>query len=91
MFSWKKRWRIDSICGIQQNLPVLIIINNKFYCCVFCRCARSVANWLPDKKQVEVLKISGVLSNFGFANKNGKFLYPEETLYLLEMVIKIKS
>ncbi|KAF2898165.1 hypothetical protein ILUMI_08006 [Ignelater luminosus] len=49
------------------------------------RCTRSVANWLPDQNQAEVVKISGVLSNFGFANKNGKFLYPEETLYLLEM------
>jgi len=32
----------------------------------------------------EIRKGGGILNNFGFANRNGRFLHPEEALFLLE-------
>lgn len=35
---------------------------------------------------MQVLKIVGALSHFGYRNKNGYFLLPNEALFLLEVV-----
>ncbi|KAK5641368.1 hypothetical protein RI129_009915 [Pyrocoelia pectoralis] len=48
------------------------------------RCVRAVGCWLPVEKLVEVKKVCGLINNFGFANRNGKYLYPEEAMFLLE-------
>ncbi|KAK4873595.1 hypothetical protein RN001_012955 [Aquatica leii] len=48
------------------------------------RCARAVGHWLPKENVVHVVKVSGIVNVFGFANKTGKYLYPEEAMYLLE-------
>ncbi|XP_044253437.1 tRNA-splicing endonuclease subunit Sen54-like isoform X2 [Tribolium madens] len=49
------------------------------------RVARSVAEWLPDRNMALLTKPTGSsIGGFGVQNKEGKFLSPEESLYLLE-------
>lgn len=48
------------------------------------RCARAVGCWRPVERLVEVIKVCGLVNNYGFANKSGKYLYPEEAMFLLE-------
>lgn len=50
------------------------------------RCNRSKAQYLHDQNLVCVTKIVGTISQYGFHNKNGKFLNAEEALFLLETV-----
>lgn len=52
----------------------------------FERCARAQAEWSNDG-MVKITKVvKGLLQHFGFQDKNGIFLYPEESLFLLETV-----
>ncbi|KAJ8932426.1 hypothetical protein NQ314_014683 [Rhamnusium bicolor] len=48
------------------------------------RCARSQAIWSPETNLAKVTKVVKTLNNFGYQDKNGIFLYPEETLFLME-------
>ncbi|XP_017782645.1 PREDICTED: uncharacterized protein LOC108566985 [Nicrophorus vespilloides] len=49
------------------------------------RCARCKANWLKDKRLAHMTHLVGTkFQTMGFGNKEGKFLYPEEILFLLE-------
>uniref|UniRef100_A0A1Y1LBY3 tRNA-splicing endonuclease subunit Sen54 N-terminal domain-containing protein n=2 Tax=Photinus pyralis TaxID=7054 RepID=A0A1Y1LBY3_PHOPY len=48
------------------------------------RCARAAGCWRPVERLVEVTKVCGLINNYGFANKSGKYLYPEEAMFLLE-------
>ncbi|CAH1154653.1 unnamed protein product [Phaedon cochleariae] len=49
------------------------------------RCARSRAEWCPNLNMAKVTKVvKGLLQNFGYQDKNGIFMYPEEMLFLLE-------
>lgn len=60
-------------------------MNCAFHIC--CRCNRSKCKWLQNKNLAQVEKVVGtLLQNFGFQNKDGIFLLPEETLFLLETV-----
>ncbi|GJQ79992.1 hypothetical protein Trydic_g9466 [Trypoxylus dichotomus] len=46
------------------------------------RCGRSLAVWLEDKHLANVIKKH--YQNYGFQDKTGTYLYPEEALFLLE-------
>lgn len=48
------------------------------------RCARATGIWLPEKRLVQVTKVVGIVNTFGFANKTGRYLRPEEAMFLLE-------
>ncbi|XP_044759640.1 uncharacterized protein LOC123317270 [Coccinella septempunctata] len=49
------------------------------------RCARSKGIWLEDVALCRVTKVVGnILKNFGFQDKSGIYLLPEETLFLVE-------
>ncbi|KAJ8946304.1 hypothetical protein NQ318_004193 [Aromia moschata] len=49
------------------------------------RCARSKVEWSTDNQLATVTKtVKTLLHNFGYQDRNGIFLYPEETLYLME-------
>ncbi|KAI4457019.1 trna-splicing endonuclease subunit sen54 [Holotrichia oblita] len=46
------------------------------------RCKRSLAVWLEDKHVAKVIKKH--YRNYGYQNMSGMYLFPEETLFLLE-------
>ncbi|KAK9883081.1 hypothetical protein WA026_001283 [Henosepilachna vigintioctopunctata] len=49
------------------------------------RCARSKGIWIDDRNLCKITKLVGpLLKNFGFQDKRGIFLLPEEALFLLE-------
>ncbi|CAG9763132.1 unnamed protein product [Ceutorhynchus assimilis] len=49
------------------------------------RSARAQAIWLNTKNMAQVTKITkNLVRNFGFQNKEGVFIWPEEMLFLLE-------
>ncbi|XP_045476740.1 uncharacterized protein LOC123682249 isoform X2 [Harmonia axyridis] len=49
------------------------------------RCARSKGIWIEDKGLCKLTKVVGnILKNFGFQDKSGIYLLPEETLFLIE-------
>ncbi|XP_030754283.1 uncharacterized protein LOC115881064 [Sitophilus oryzae] len=49
------------------------------------RCNRASVIWLPEKNLGKVDKVvKNLLKFFGFQNRDGIFLYPEEVLFLLE-------
>ncbi|KAF5296526.1 hypothetical protein FQR65_LT01516 [Abscondita terminalis] len=48
------------------------------------RSARAVGYWLPEKRLVCVTKVNGIINLYGFANKSGKYLNPEEAMFLME-------
>ncbi|XP_074040975.1 uncharacterized protein [Leptinotarsa decemlineata] len=49
------------------------------------RCARAKAEWCPVISLSKVTKVvKGLLENFGFQDKRGIFMYPEEMLLLVE-------
>lgn len=51
------------------------------------RCARIQADWLDGEEKAKVTRVvKGLLQNYGYQDKHGIFLYPEETLFLLETV-----
>ncbi|KAF5306772.1 hypothetical protein FQA39_LY00002 [Lamprigera yunnana] len=50
------------------------------------RCGRAVAHWLSENCLAKVVKVSGIVNNYGFANKSGKYLHPEEAMFLIETV-----
>ncbi|XP_028129450.1 uncharacterized protein LOC114325563 [Diabrotica virgifera virgifera] len=50
------------------------------------RCARSKAEWIASLKLAKVEKVvKGLLETFGYQDKSGIYVYPEEMLYLVEM------
>ncbi|XP_018565884.1 tRNA-splicing endonuclease subunit Sen54 isoform X2 [Anoplophora glabripennis] len=48
------------------------------------RCARSLATWSSEDKLAKVTRTVKSLNNFGYQDKNGTYLYPEEALFLME-------
>ncbi|XP_066250065.1 tRNA-splicing endonuclease subunit Sen54 [Euwallacea similis] len=50
------------------------------------RSSRILSTWIHTKNISHVIKVTkNLLKHFGFQNKDGIFLYPEEMLFLLEM------
>ncbi|CAG9830607.1 unnamed protein product [Diabrotica balteata] len=50
------------------------------------RCARAKAEWIASLKLAKVEKVvKGLLETFGYQDKSGIYVYPEEMLYLVEM------
>ncbi|XP_057654547.1 tRNA-splicing endonuclease subunit Sen54-like [Diorhabda carinulata] len=49
------------------------------------RCSRAQAEWDESLNLAKVNKVvKGLLENFGYQNKHGIYMYPEEMLYLVE-------
>ncbi|KAJ8923194.1 hypothetical protein NQ315_001748 [Exocentrus adspersus] len=48
------------------------------------RCARSQAVWLPEVKLAKLVKSVKTINLFGYQDRTGSFLYPEEALFLME-------
>lgn len=49
---------------------------------------RAQSVWMQKEKLVKVTKVAkNIVNSFGFQDKNGIYLYPEEALFLMETVI----
>ncbi|XP_049817465.1 tRNA-splicing endonuclease subunit Sen54 isoform X1 [Aethina tumida] len=49
------------------------------------RCGRAQSVWMQEEKLVKVTKVAkNIVNSFGFQDKNGIYLYPEEALFLME-------
>lgn len=58
----------------------------------FHRCGRAKAEWNPSLNLAKVNKVvKGLLEHFGYQDKSGIYMYPEEMLYLVETVSILKT
>lgn len=69
---------------------IFIDINN--YNIQYFRSARNEGIWMENSALCKITKtVCNILENFGFQDKTGIYLLPEETLFLIEEVYLIKS
>lgn len=76
-----------AIFELIEGRPLVFTYLKVFLNATYYRCTRAQAEWHQEKHLAKVIKvIKGLVHSYGFQDKTGIYLYPEEMLYLVESV-----